>query len=276
MLTLTQAKAEIGISTPDSGDDVELSRNIRQVVTKIRRHTLRGVAWICDKVDSVDSKARLRVIGHGLRTGQQIKIVGSGLSALDDATHTVTVINADTLELAVDGALETCEFTIHPKITELITPIRSDRMWIPSRLTPLIEINKIEDLDSNTSWVEIDSDYWYTQPEDVRGYNTIEVLRTEGTFAVPITVRRGQFPLRTRGVSKTVRLTVYGGADIVPEDVTMAGLSLICDLWERSGTGKDEGSYSFEDVQRSPMQGVEKHEALVGPMSVLNSWIARD
>lgn len=276
MLTLTQAKQELGIETPDTGDDPELSRLIRQIIHRIRQITMRGIAWTCDRVDSVSSKARLRVIGHGFRTGQTAKIRGSGLSALDNATsHTLTVINQDTIELTVDGELLECQFTVHPLVTELVTPINSDRMWIPEKLTPLLEVKQIDDLIDDNTWEEIDDADYFFEPTDVRGQKIVEVIRTEGAFLIPMHVRRGQYALRKRSSQKTARIAVWTGSDIPPEEIVMAGTSLVCDLFERKGEGKDQASYSFEDVQRSAMSGVERMACLVGPTSVLNSWIAR-
>jgi hypothetical protein len=276
MLTLTQVKQEIGIDTPDSGDDPELSRLVRQVIHRIRQITMRGIAWTCDRVESVGSKARLRVIGHGFRTGQTAKIRGSGLSALDNATsHTLTVINQDTIELTVDGQLLECHFTVHPLATELVTPINADRVWVPEKLTPLLEVKSIDDLIEVNTWEEISSSDYFFEPSDVRGKKIVEVVRDEGTFLIPMHVRRGQYALRTRSNQKTVRISAWTGSDIPPEEIVMAGTSLICDLHERRGTGKDRASYSFEDVQRTGMTGEERMACLVGPTSPLNSWIAR-
>lgn len=276
MLTLNQAKQELGINLVDTGDDTELSRNVRQIIARVRQITMRGIAWGCDKVTSVNSKARLRVIGHGFRTGQKIKAVGSGITAIDSAAnHTITVIDRDTIELTVDGEMETGEFTIHPLTVELVTPISSDRLWLPEKITPCISIDLLEDLEEENTWTDIDDADYFTQPEDVRGHKIVEIIRTEGMFSLPISVRRGQYPLRRRTDKKTVRISVYQGADILPEEIIMAGTSLICDLWEKAGRGKDEKSFSFEDVQRQQLAGEEQMTCMIGPWSSLNTWLAR-
>jgi hypothetical protein len=272
MLTLSQAKLELGIAGPDSGDDTELSRAIRQVIARIRQQTMRGIAWVCDHVENVENKAHLRVIGHGWRTGQTVKINGSGVTALDDV-HVIRVVNQDTIEINVDTSLEGVEFTVHPRIAKDIIPKRQERIWIPEELTPCLEIVQLLDNDGNNDWTAVSADAWFAN--NVAGEKIVEVERIEGSFLVPIEVRRGQFGLRTRGAKETVRVIVYGGSDVPPQEVVLAGLSLVCDMYERAGRGKDEASFSFEDVRRQALTGQERQEHILSPTSVINSWVAR-
>lgn len=272
MLTLNQAKLELGIASPDSGDDIELSRAIRQVIARIRQQTLRGIAWVCDQVDSVSTKAQLRVIGHGFRTGQVVKIAGSGVTALD-AVHTIRVVNQDTIEVNVDASLQDVEFTVHPRLSQDIIPKRADHIWLPEELTPCLEIFQLLDGNDDNTWTALAQSDWFANR--VVGEKVVEVERVTGSFLVPIDVRRGQFGLRTRGAKETVRVIVYSGADIPPQEVVTAGLSLVCDMYERAGRGKDEASFSFEDVRRQAMTGLERKEHILSPTSVINSWVAR-
>lgn len=272
MITLNQAKNELGIDLPDSGDDTELSRNVAQIITRIRRETKRGIAWVCDRVESVSSKARLRVIAHGFRTGQVVKIVGSGNNSID-AVHTITVINEDTIELSVDGTIDATKFTIHPRTTIDLVPHQSTRFWVPEAITPCLEIIEIQDNVIDDDWTTISSTDWFAK--NVRGEKVVEVQRKLGSFQVPVNTRRGQWGLRTLGTTETVRISVYAGTDIPPSDVEMAALSLVCDLYERAGRGKDEASFSFEDVRRQAMSGEERQSHILSPQSVINSWVAR-
>jgi hypothetical protein len=272
MITLNQAKHELGIDLPDSGDDIELSRNVAQIITRIRRETGRGIAWVCDRVESVNSKARLRVVAHGFRTGQVVKIVGSGHNLIDNV-HTITVINQDLIELGVDGTIDEAQFTIHPRISLDLIPRKSQSFWVPEELTPCLEIIEIQDNEIDDTWTTISSNDWFAKR--VKGEKVVEVIRKLGSFRVPVNTRRGQYALRTLGATETVRIAVYGGTDIPPEDVTLAALSLVCDLYERAGRGKDESSFSFEDVRRQAMSGEERQSHVLSPKSVINSWVAR-
>lgn len=272
MLTLNQAKIELGIALPDTGSDTELSRVIRQVIARIRQQTMRGVAWVCDQIDSVASNAQLRVIGHGWRTGQIVKIVGSGITAVDDV-HTITVINRDTIQLDVDGELSECEFTLHPKVTKDIVPTAQYRVWLPEQITPCLEIIEISDNVSEDEWTLLDSTAWFAN--NVAGQKVVQVERKDGIFLVPINIRRGQYGLRIRGIKETVRITVYEGSDVPPEEIVLAGLSLVCDVTDRQGSGKDESSFSFRGMSRSSMTGQERQEHILSATSVINSWVAR-
>jgi hypothetical protein len=272
MITLNQAKHELGIDLPDSGDDAELTRNVAQIITRIRQQTSRGIAWVCDRVDSVNSKARLRVIAHGFRTGQVVKIVGSGNNSID-AVHTITVINQNLIELSVNGTIEETEFTLHPRTTIDIVPRSSTRIWLPESVTPCFEIIEILDNDKDNDWIALSGTDWFAS--NVKGEKAVEVTRKVGTFPVPVNTPRGQWNLRKVGTTETVRLSVYAGADIPPSDMAMAALSLVCDLFERAGRGKDESSFSFEDVRRQAMSGEERLSHVLSPTSVINSWVAR-
>lgn len=272
MLTLSQGKTELGIALSDSGDDGELLCAIRQVTARIRQQTMRGIAWVCDKVETVDEKARLRVIGHGLRTTDIVKVVGSGVGELDDV-HVITVIDDDTIEIDVEADVEGRPFTVHPRRSKSIVPTRPDRIWVPEVLTPCLEVVQIEDNNGQDEWTVVSGSHWFTENEP--GDKIVEIERTAGLFKVPIEVRRGQFALRTRGAKKTVRVTVYEGSPIQPGEIVLAALSMVCDLYERAGRGKDEASFSFEDVRRQAMTGIERQEHVLSPTSVINSWVAR-
>lgn len=274
MLTLNQAKIELGITLSDTGSDTELSRSIRQVIGRIRQQTMRGIAWVCDRVLSVNSEAQLRVIGHGWRTGQIVKCNGSTFAGLN-AVHTITVIDRDTIEVNIDVAedIENTEFTVHPKTVKDIVPTKPNRLWIPEQMTPCLSIVEIADNDGDNDWTALASDDWFAN--DVAGKKIVEVERIEGVFLVPIDVRRGQWGLRTRGAKETVRITVYEGSDVPPDAMVLAALSLVCDMYERAGRGKDEASFSFEDVRRQAMTGLERQEHVLSATSVINSWVAR-
>lgn len=274
MLTLNQAKIELGITSSDTGSDTELSRSIRQIISRIRQQTMRGIAWVCDRVLSVNSNAQLRIIGHGWRTGQIVKVSGSSVTALNDV-HTITVIDSDTIEVNIDvgNDIENTQFTVHPKTIKYIIPLNMNRIWLPEQITPCLEIVEIADNDGDNTWTALESDTWFAN--NVSSQKIVEVERIEGVFLVPIEVRRGQYGLRIRGAKETVRITVYDGADIPPEEMVLAALSLVCDMYERAGRGKDEASFSFEDVRRQAMTGLERQEHVLSPTSVINSWVAR-
>jgi len=273
MITLSQLKQELGIKPVDSGNDPWLQTIIRQVVARIRQETSRGIAWACDSVSIVSSKPRLRVIGHGWRTGQVVKVVGSGITALD-AQHTITVIDQDTIQVdASASALEQVDFTVHPRVIRDIIPFRNDRIWVPEQGTPCLEISEVADNTGQNEWTALAADDWFAPK--VKGEQVVEVLRKNGTFKVPIEIRRGQFGLRARGATETVRLTLFEGADIPPSEVTLAAISLCCDMYGRAGRGKDEGSFSFDDMSRTQLSGEERLTHVLSPTSVINSWVAR-
>jgi hypothetical protein len=277
VLTLSAVKSEMGIASSNTGDDADLLRVIRQVVARIRLRTERGIAWVTDNVEQAGSAVKIRVIGHGWRTGQVVRIAGSNCTPTLDGEKTITRVDEDhitipsiTLTDVPDGVFA----TIHPKSTKEVRAIGTDRMWVPEQITPFLSVEAIYDRQSDDSWDEVDSDD-YEVVDDPTVQKAVQINRLEGSFVRGVQYPRRQYGLRERSKLTTIKIEVWAGAPVVPDDVVMAGLSMVNDLWERAGRGKDEASFSFEGTSRSVMSGDERREHLLSPDAILSSWTAR-
>ena len=277
MLTLSAVKSEIGIASSNTGDDADLFRIIRQVVSRIRQRTERGIAWVTDHVEQAGSAVKIRVIGHGWRTGQVVTIAGSNCTPTIDGQHTISRIDEDHItipSITLTTVSDATFATLHPRMTKEMRSISGDRMWVPEQLTPFLSIDALYDREIDDSWTEVDTDH-YELLDDPTSQKAVQINRLEGAFTRAIAYPRRQYGLRERSRLTTIKITVWTGAPVVPDEVVMAGLSLVNDMWERAGRGKDESSFTFEGSSRSVMTGDERREHLLSPDSIIASWIAR-
>jgi hypothetical protein len=277
VLTLSAVKSETGIVTSNTGDDADLLRVIRQVVSRIRQRTDRGIGWVTDSIVQDGSAVRLRVIGHGWRTGQLVKIAGSNCTPSLDGERSITRVDEDHVTIpaiTVSAFAENSFATLHPKQTKEIRALSSERAWVPEQLTPFLEINEIHDRAANDDWGLINADDYELQ-DDPTVSKAVQINRITGAFPKAVKYPRGQFGLRERSRTTTIKISVWAGAPVMPEEVVMAGLSMVNDVWERAGRGKDESSFSFEGTSRSVMSGDERREHLLSPDAILSSWTAR-
>lgn len=275
MLTLAAAKQELGIGSTNTGRDADLLRDIRQVIARIRQITDRGIAWVSDSITQSDANVLVQCVGHGFLTGQVVTVYGSNSEPSIDGEHTITKVDADhftipTITLTADGT----EASIHPLVVKQFKPIARERLWIPEQITPFLSLEELADVENDGTWTAIDTAD-YEMPENPHVTKAVEINRLTGWFPMGFEYPRGQYGLRRRSRENTVKATVFAGMPIAPEEVVMAGLSMVCDLWERYGRGKDESSFSFEGTSRSSMTGDERREHIFSPDSVLASWRAR-
>lgn len=275
MITLAAVKSELGIISTSANDDRDLFRAIRQVVYRIRQKTDRGIAWLTDKIEQVDADVHIRVIGHGLRTGSIVKINGSNCTPNIDGEKTLVRISEDIVALTGTSITEPGDFaSIHPKATREVRAQFPTKLWLPEQITPCLEIESIYDRQSDYSWIQVDAAD-YEIPDDPQTNKAVHVFRKNGIFTMAKTYKRGQWALRSPSTVTTAKVTVFTGAPVVPEEIVMAGLSMMSDVWERSGRGKDEASFSFEGASRSVMTGEERREHLLSPDAIMASWLAR-
>ena len=277
VLTLTAVKSELGISKSNTNDDADLMRVIRQVVGRVRQRTDRGIAWVTDEMVQSSTAVRLRVIGHGWRTGQVVKITGSNSTPTLDGVKTITRVDEDHITIPDITLTETPESlfaTLHPRLTKECVALKAERLWVPEQLTPFLEAYQIHDRDVDDSWTLVDPED-YEIPDDPTREKAVLINRLTGVFVRSVKYPRGQYALRERSRTTTVKVSVYSGTPVVPEEIVTACLSLVCDMWERAGRGKDEASFSFEGTSRSTMTGDERREHLLSPEAVISSWTAR-
>jgi hypothetical protein len=277
VLTLSAVKSEIGIAASNTGDDADLLRVIRQVVARIRQRTDRGIGWVTDSIVQDGAAVRLRVIGHGWRTGQVVKIAGSNCGPTIDGEKTITRVDEDHItipSITLGTVPENAFATLHPKQTKEISAISSVRAWVPEQLTPFLSINEIHDRAPTDAW-ELVSAIDYELQDDPTVSKAVQIIRFTGAFLRAVKYPRGQYGLRERSRVTTIKISVWAGAPVIPDEVVMAGLSLVNDVWERAGRGKDEASFSFEGTSRSVMSGDERREHLLSPDAILSSWTAR-
>lgn len=275
MLTLTAVKSEMGVSASDTGEDLSLQRAIRQVVARIRQRTDRGIAWVTDKIEAEGTTAVVRVIGHGWRTGHVVYVQSANSTPTIDGQRTITRIDEDTISIPSVTITTSGTFaTLHPQVTKEICAISPVRLWIPEQLTPFLSVSAIYDRLQDDTWQLVKSaDYEVGRDSEIE--KAIEIVRLTDSFPQAIRFPRGQYALRRRSRTTTVKVVLYTGTTIVPEEIVMAGLSLVNDIWERAGRGKDESSFSFEGTSRSSMTGDERRDHLLSPDSILASWQAR-
>jgi len=277
MLTLSAVKSEMGISATNTDENADLFRIIRQVVSRIRQRTDRGIAWVTDSItaSSAGTEAVVEVIGHGWRTGQVVWIESSNCTPTINGVRTITRIDEDhisipTITLTVPGTFA----TLHPQVTVEIRATNSARIWVPEQITPFQSVVSIYDRLSDDSWSLV-APADYEIPLYPETQKAIEINRLTGSFTQAVEFPRGQWGLRRRSRTTTVKVTVYTGMVIVPDEIVMAGLSMLNDVYERAGRGKDESSFSFEGTSRSSMSGDERMSHLLSPDAILASWQAR-
>jgi hypothetical protein len=275
MLTLSAVKTEWGVSASDTNNDVFFKTAIRQVVSRIRQRTDRGIAWVTDSITASGTTALVEVIGHGWRTGQVVWVESSNCTPTINGARTITRIDDDhvtipSVTITTDGTFA----TLHPQVTKEIVALSSSRIWIPEQVTPFLSVSAVYDRLSDDSWELVD-DEDYEVGRDCETQKAIEIIRLTGSYTQGIKFPRGQYALRARSRTTTVKVVLYTGTTIIPNEIVMAGISMASDLVERRGRGKDEASYSFEGVSRSAMTGDERMANLLSPDSILASWQAR-
>lgn len=277
MLSLSSVRNELGIDPSDDTYDADLKRFIRQVVARIRQRTNRYICWQTDQIVQEGNNLVLRCVGHQLKTGEIIRVVGSDTVPSVDADYTITVRDRDTIvipysagDLSDDGTYA----TLHPKWVAEFPATDHRMLWVPQRYLPLLIVDRIEVRDALDEWTVLDpSDYRLTSDDDTAKALAIE--RLSGVWPVDYTVPRYQYRLARRSGLNNIRMVFYAGTATVPDEIVMAGESLVCDLWERQGGGKDVASVSFEGVSATRLQGTERESHVHSPDNVLVTWAAR-
>lgn len=277
MLTLRAVKQELGLPVDDATSDASLKRYIRQIVARIRQRTGRAIAWECDSVENGATTADLRVIGHGMRTGDFAWVTCPDSTPAIGAAYAVTVVDPDTIRITVTLTKPGRSGMIHPKLTAEFRSNRADYCWIPQRWVPLLDIVELYFREDETTWTLQDSDdYRLIQDPVMPKAAKIEWLGTSGGFPVWINFPRSQYALRELSQANNVRMVFYAGHDRVPDELQMAAESLVMDIWENSGGPKDLQSVSEGGVSSTRMSGPERMGHLLSPDSVISSWRTGD
>lgn len=277
MLTLKSVKQELGLPSDNATSDADLQRYIRQIIARIRQRTGRTIAWACDDLQKGSTTVDLRVIGHGMRTGDYAYVQGSDSTPSADGAYQVTVVDSDTLRITKTLTKSGRTATVHPKLTAEFRSNRADYCWIPQRWVPLLEIVELYFRSDSTTWTLQDSDdYRLIQDPVMPKAAKIEWLGTSGGFPVWINFPRNQYALREISQANNVRMVFYAGHDRVPDELQMAAESLVMDLWEMSGGPKDVQSVGEGGVSSTRMTGVERTGHLLSPDSIISSWRAGD
>ena len=277
MLTLKSVKQELGYPNENATSDEELKRYIRQVTGRIRQRTGRLIAYACDDIQKGTTTADLRVIGHGLRTGDYIYVEGSDTTPSADGEYQVTVVDVDTLRITKTLTKAGRAATVHPKLTAEFRSVREDYCWIPQRWVPLLEITKLYFRSDQTTWTLQDSSYYRLVQDPVLPKAAkIEWIGSSGGFPVWTEFPRGQWGLRQKSSAVNVRMEFYAGTDRVPDEIQMAGESLVMDMWEMSGGPKDLQSVGEGGVSSTRMSAAERKDHLLSPDSIISSWRAME
>lgn len=275
MLTLTEARLEIGLEEGDTTDDADLSRSIRQVVSRIRQRTERFIAWRTDSITQVNTDVHIRCIGHQLNTGETVRVENSDCTPSLDGVHIVSVLNEDTLVITGETITEPgTRATLHPLWAADFVGLESNPIWIPQQYLPLLEITQVSVRTSLTEWEAVDATDYFQSTDDDQA-KAMSLTRTSGCWPVVRAFPRYQHALARRSNLKNIRVQFYCGTRTVPHDIEMAGLSMVCDLYEMQGGPKDLQSTSFEGVSSQRMTGVEAQSHVFSPESVMMSWVAR-
>jgi len=287
LLTFADIKSELGIDLDDTDTDPSIARILRMVCSRIRQQTGRQIHWVADRfsVASNGTTVDCRCIGHGLTSGATAKIASSTTNSSVDGTYTnVTRINQDslrfTLETAIDSELIeewndaglTASAVLHPTQSVECQPTSPRDIWVPQRALPWLEATTLA-IWTGETWTALDSDDWYSQfdSEPAKAGR----LCTEGTFEIPGQVLPKRLGLRKRSTDRNYRITYRAGASECPGDVQMAAMSLVCDMFELEGGGKDHQSESHEGSSLTRMSGDERREHLLSADNVISSWKAR-
>lgn len=287
LLTFADIKSELGIDHAETDMDSSIARCLRMVCGRIRQQTGRKIHWTADNfsVASDGTTVTCRCINHGLSSGATIKVVSSTTESSIDATYTnITRLNQDQLRFTLGTAISsgnisdwndtglTASAVIHPTQTVECQPTTPRDIWVPQNALPWLEATELARWDGD-SWEALSSGDWYPQfdMEPVKAGR----LCTEDTFEIPGQMLHRRYGLRSRSTDRNYRITYRAGASECPGDIQMAAMSLVCDLIELEGGGKDHQSESHEGSSLSRMSGDERREHLLSADNVISNWRAR-
>ena len=275
MLTLSNVKAELGITVADH--DTDLTRMIRQTVSRIRQRTQRKICWQIQSITDTGTVYLINSIGHGLQTGETVKIQNSDCAPVIDGDHVITRVDADNFSVPQSaGALTSSgsSGSAHPLWAFEFASMNQRFLWIPQIYMPLITVSQVEVRTALETWEIVDATDYERSSEDSEA-KAMALVALDDYWPVTRSYPRYQYALSRTSNLNNVRVTAYVGTYFTPDEIQMAGHSMVADLFERQGGPKDIAGTSFEGVSVNKLAGVERKEGIWSPESVLMSWRAR-
>lgn len=284
MLALRDIRLELGLLSEATESDEILLRYAAQVTAMIRQRTGRGLCWVVDSITVSGAVMTLRSIGHGLRVGDTVKLQGANTSPSVDGEYTVTTVpSQNTLKVAWTGGAVagtgelTTPATLHPQRTVEVIAQQPRTIWVPQTVLPYLELDEVSDriAMTNPEWETVDpADYREAaNPQDARA---LSIERIEGSWPLWTTFARRQYTLHKRASIGTVKLTVFTGTDRMPMDLQMAALGLVCDMFERQGTGKDITGFQYGGAGIQKMTGDEAKQHILSGQRVIDNWAVKN
>jgi hypothetical protein len=278
MLALRDIKVELGVPVEYTDSDVILTRYAAQVTAMIRQRTGRGIFWHVDRITVTGPVIEISSIAHGLRVGDKFKLKGSTTSTSVDGEYTVTAVpDHHKVQAAWGGAAvtggTTQQATLHPLMTVEVIATKARQLWMPQQILPYLEIDEVHDRIAltGTEWSLVDPSY-YRQSRSPKDAKALFLERITGQWALWSSFTRGQFALHRPAAIGTAKVAVFAGTDVLPMDLQMAAHSLVCDMFERQGTGKDITGMSFEGQTQQKMQGQERAEHMLSSQRLIDNW----
>lgn len=283
MLSLHEIKSELFGPKADTktADDDVLSRYCSEAIWNARGVLGRPFCWRVDRIEKDGATLRIRSFGHGLVAGESVKIVGSTTTPSVDATYTVASVYSEN-EIVVafagaslSGGLVQRAF-LHPQKTIELIPTSLDSTWVPQQVLPWQSLVQIDKRVSRSEWEEVpDEEYTIPTPDDMPPHRSLRIDRVTGTWPLWVRFIRGQHAMPARSRMKTLRLTYWAGATQMPSDLRTALHSLVFDLYEMQGSGKDEESFSYEGVTTKKLSGEERKARLLSTDRILRQYATK-
>jgi len=283
MLALRDIRLELGLLSEATESDEILLRYAAQVTAMIRQRTGRGLCWVVDSITIASNVMTLRSPGHGLRVGDTVKLQGTATTPTVDGEYVVTAVpSMNTLKVAWAGGAvsgtgeQQSAATLHPLRTVDVIAQHARTLWVPQSALPYLQIDEVHDRIAltGTEWELVDpSDYRETA--DARDARALSIERIEDGWPLWTMFARQQYTLRKRSPIPTVRLKLFVGTDRLPYDLQMAALSLVCDMFERQGTGKDLAGFQYGGAGMQKLQGEEAKQHMLSGQRVIDNWAVK-
>ena len=286
LTTIQTVKDELGIKAENRDYDALIARNLKSTCARVRQQTNRWIHWAADNfnVAANGTTVTCRCLQHGIVNGTSIKVVASTTTTSLDGQYVVTRVDGDTLAFTMTSPVSggsrdawnlagvTASAVIHPQHTIECRPTTIRDLWVPQRALPWQSVTEIAYWDGD-NFVPLDADEWYTQfdQEPALAGRLVSV----GSWYIPMEVHRGRIGLTGRSTARPYRIRYWAGAPECPGDILLATLSLMGDLVELTGGGKDRQSESHEGSSVTRMSGDERREHPLSPTAILANWRAR-
>lgn len=281
MLSLHELKSELFGKQADTKtkEDESLSRFCAEAVWNARSTLGRPYCWRVDKIEKSGATLRIRSFGHGLSAGDTIKIVGSTTTPSVDATYTIASVYSEN-EIVVafagdslSGGLVQRTAYLHPRRTIEFVPTGLQSLWVPAQVLPWQSIVSIEERIGQSEWETVEStEYSVGAPDDMGPARAVRLDRVTGTWPQWVRFIRGQHALPVRSRMKTLRIVYWAGASQMPSDLRTAVNSLVFDLYDMEGGGKDEESYSYEGATQRRLSGEERKSRELSTTRILRQY----